>query len=79
MQETYMIHVCIQFYAISIAFGPQTYSTCALNLTSHGCILGPALMAVWSKALPLTASCLLPLPGFECQARASEKVTSDLG
>ena len=26
---------------------------------------GPAPMAVWSKALPLNASCLLPLPGFE--------------
>ena len=35
--------------------------------------LGPALMAVWSKALPLTASCLSPLPGLAC-----EKVASDL-
>ena len=26
---------------------------------------GPALMAVWSKAPPLTARCLSPLPGFE--------------
>ena len=25
----------------------------------------PVLMAVWSKALPMTASCLSPLPGFE--------------
>ena len=28
---------------------------------------GPALTAVWSKALPLTARCLSPLPGFESQ------------
>ena len=26
---------------------------------------GPAQMAVWPKALPLTASCLSPLYGFE--------------
>ena len=26
---------------------------------------GPALVAVWSKALPLTASCLSPLPQFK--------------
>ena len=26
---------------------------------------GPALMAMWFKALPLTASCLSPLPRFE--------------
>ena len=26
---------------------------------------GPALTAVWSKAPPLTARCLSPLPGFE--------------
>ena len=25
----------------------------------------PAQMAVWSKALPLTSSCLSPLPGSE--------------
>ena len=25
----------------------------------------PVLMAMWSKALPLTASCLSPLQGFE--------------
>ena len=30
-------------------------------------------MAVWSKGLPLTASCLPPLPGV------SKKVASDLG
>ena len=27
--------------------------------------MGPALTAVWSKVLPLTAHCLSPLPGFE--------------
>ena len=27
--------------------------------------VGPALMAVWSQAQPLTARCLSPLPGFE--------------
>ena len=26
---------------------------------------GPSLMDEWSKELPLTASCLSPLPGFE--------------
>ena len=26
---------------------------------------GPVLMAVWSKAPPLIAGCLSPLPGFE--------------
>ena len=26
---------------------------------------GPALIAEWSEALPLIASCLLPLPRFE--------------
>ena len=31
-------------------------------------------MAVWSKVLPLPASCLSPLPRFEC-----EKVAGDLG
>ena len=27
--------------------------------------LGSALTVVWSKALPLSARCLSPLPGFE--------------
>ena len=36
-------------------------------------------MALWSKALPLTASCLSPLPGFKSQARLYEKVAGDLG
>ena len=35
-----------------------------LQLASHD-ILWPALMAVWSKALPLTASCHSPLSGFK--------------
>ena len=34
-------------------------------------------MAVWSNALPLTASYLSPLSGFE-SPRVSEKVASDL-
>ena len=38
---------------------------------------GPAQVAVWSKALPLTASCLSPL-GFLFPAGACEKVASDL-
>ena len=29
--------------------------------------LGPALTTVWSKAPPLIAHCLSPLPGFESQ------------
>ena len=37
---------------------------------------GPVLTAVWSKAPPLTARCLSPLPGFESRP---EKVASDLG
>ena len=28
-------------------------------------LLGPVLVALWSKALPQTASCLSALPGFE--------------
>ena len=36
-----------------------------MNLVVTNC--GPTLMAGWTKALPLTASCLLPLPGFESQ------------
>ena len=46
----------------------------SLKLTTLGFMLvqssghyarGPALMAMWSKALPLIASCLSPLSGFE--------------
>ena len=38
-------------------------------------------MAMWSKALPLTASCLSPLFGIKSQSGACEKlkVASDLG
>ena len=36
-------------------------------------------MAVWSKALPTTASCLSPLTVVESSAGASEKIPSDLG
>ena len=35
------------------------------------------MMAEWSKALPLTASCLLPLPWLG--QGMCEKVASDLG
>ena len=34
---------------------------------------GPALMAVWSKASPLVAGCLSPLPGFESRPRHMRK------
>ena len=36
-------------------------------------------MAMWSKTLPLTASYLSPLPGFQIPAGLREKVTTDLG
>ena len=36
-------------------------------------------MAVWSKARPLTARYLSPLPEFRIPAWACEKVASDLG
>ena len=41
-------------------------------------IFGPALMAIWSKALPLIASCLSHCP-VSNPIRACEKVASDLG
>ena len=37
----------------------------------------PTLMVVWSKALPLTASCLSPLPGEESPG-VCEKVSKVL-
>ena len=41
---------------------------------------GAAPVAEWSKVLPQTACCVLPLPVFESWSiRACEKVTSDLG
>ena len=43
------------------------------------CVNWPAPMAVWSKALLLTASCLSPLSGFEIVTGASEEVASALG
>ena len=42
-------------------------------------MMGPALMAVWSKTLSVRASCLSPLPGSKISAGACEKVASDLG
>ena len=41
--------------------------------------LGPALMAMWSEALSLTANCLSSLSGSESHPGAFEKVASDLG
>ena len=40
---------------------------------------GGALMAVWSKELPLTASCPSPLPGFEAQPGHVRKLPVTLG
>ena len=37
-------------------------------------IIGPALMAVWSKALPLAANYLSPLHGFESRPRHVRKL-----
>ena len=39
----------------------------------------PALTTAWSKASPLTARCLSPLPGFRIPALVGEKVACDLG
>ena len=36
-------------------------------------------MAMWSKVLPLTASCLSPLSGIEFYLGHVKKVASDLG
>ena len=38
-------------------------------------ICRPALTAVWSKAPPLTAHCLSPLPGFEFRPGRKAPVT----
>ena len=51
-------------------FGQIVISCCSSTLE-------PALTAVWSKAPPLTARCLSPLPGFRIPAWACEKVASD--
>ena len=42
-------------------------------------VSGPALMTVWSKALPLAASCLSSLPGFEFWPGHVRKVSVTLG
>ena len=39
----------------------------------------PALMAEWSKALPLTAGCLSPLPGLESWLGHVRKLPVGLG
>ena len=40
--------------------------------------IGPALMAMWSKVLSLTASCLSPLSGFESHPRHVTKLPATL-
>ena len=42
----------------------QDNTTLFLSVYELG-IRGPALTAVWSKAPPLIARCVSPLPGFE--------------
>ena len=37
------------------------------------------MVAVWCEALPLTASCFSPLPGFIYRPGHVAKVASDLG
>ena len=49
------------------------------NMSPFPTIQESALMADWSKALSLTASCLSPLSGVQIPAGACEKVASDLG
>ena len=44
---------------------PLTYIIDSNAITILPCRNGPALIAMWSKALPLTASHLSPLPGSE--------------
>ena len=44
-----------------------------------GLYAGPALMAVWSKAPPLTARCLSPLPGFKSRPGYLRKLLVTLG
>ena len=39
---------------------------------------GPALMAMWSKAMPLTASCLSDVSGFESHRDHVRKLPRDL-
>ena len=39
----------------------------------------PTMMAVWSKALPLTACCLSPLPGIRIPSWACEKLPLVIG
>ena len=46
------------------------------NTSTTTSTTGPALMVVWSKALPLTASSLSPYPGFKSWPG---QVASDLG
>ena len=55
--------------------------SCPNDYNIHVKMEGPALMVVWSKTLPLTASCLSQChycPGSN-PTRACDKVASDLG
>ena len=52
-------------------------STFMANTMLSDWLIRPALRAMWSKALPLTASCLSSLSGFE-SPETCEKVASDL-
>ena len=40
---------------------------CSISPTTEGLPYPTLPTVVWSKAMPLTASCLSPLPGFESQ------------
>ena len=40
-----------------------------MKVVGHPSCLELVLMAVWSKALPQTAGCLSPLPGFASRPR----------
>ena len=58
---------------VCFAFG-ICYRTCQLPREE---LEGAAVMALWSKALPLPAHCLSPLPGFE--SRPGHVRTRDSG
>ena len=45
----------------------------------HPRVGGPALMVMWSEALPLTVSCLSPLSGTESQPGHSRNLPVTLG
>ena len=59
----------------SIGTGLHLY----INTVTPSSLAGPALTAVWSKALLLTASCLSPLSRIQIPPGVCEKVANDLG